>query len=159
MIRKVLTIGDKALRGKCHAITKFDKIRLPLILRDMADTMYDKEGIGLAAPQIGIKRRIIVVDVEQKGAEPIEFINPEIIFEEGECDMVEACLSVPGRSGHVTRAEKIKVRAQDRTGEFFEVEAEGLYARCIQHEIDHLDGILYVDKMTEEVFADEEDEP
>ncbi len=105
MIRKVLTIGDKASGAKCHAITKFDKIRLPLILRDKADTMYDKEGIGLAAPQIGIKRRIIVVDVEQKG-EPIEFINPGNYFEEGECDMV-ACLSVPGRrSGHVTRAEK-----------------------------------------------------
>jgi peptide deformylase len=158
MIRKVLTIGDPALRGRCHEITKFDKIRLPLILRDMADTMYEKNGIGLAAPQIGIKRRMMVVDIGEDETGLVEFINPEIISTEGECDMVEGCLSVPGRQGYVTRPEKIKVRAQDRTGKFFEVEADGLYARCIQHEIDHLDGVLYVDKMTEEVFDDEDDD-
>ncbi len=153
--KKIYTIGAQELRMKANPITKFDG-RLGVILRDMADTMYQANGIGLAAPQVGIQRRLVVVDV---GDGLIEFINPEIISSVGECGMPEGCLSVPGRSGYVIRPEKVTVKAQDKTGKAFTLEADGLLARCIQHEIDHLDGILYVDKMEHEIFPeDEEDE-
>lgn len=153
--KKIYTIGAQELRMKANPITKFDG-RLGVILRDMADTMYQANGIGLAAPQVGIQRRLVVVDV---GDGLIEFINPEIVSSDGECGMPEGCLSVPGRSGYVIRPEKVTVKAQDKTGKAFTLEADGLLARCIQHEIDHLDGILYVDKMEHEIFPeDEEDE-
>ncbi len=152
--KKILTIGEPLLRAVSHPVKKFD-LRLSMILRDMADTMYQANGIGLAAPQVGLMRRIIVVDV---GEGLVEMINPEIIAHEGEIAMDEGCLSVPGRRGCVTRPEKVTVRAQDKKGKHFEVEADGLYARCLQHEIDHLDGVLYVDKMDYEVFEDEDEE-
>jgi peptide deformylase len=117
--------------------------------------MYQAEGIGLAAPQVGITRRFVVADV---GEGLIEFVNPEISDAEGSCGMVEGCLSVPGRRGFVTRPEKVTIKAQDRTGKPFTMEADGLLARCIQHEIDHLDGVLYVDKMDHEVFPEDEEE-
>lgn len=151
--KRIFTIGASELRGKSNPIRKFDA-RLSLILRDMADTMYQADGVGLAAPQIGIKRRLVVIDV---GEGLIEMVNPEITERSGSCGMVEGCLSVPGRRGYVTRPEKVTVRAQDKKGKFFEVEADGLYARCLQHEIDHLNGVLYVDKMDYEVFDDEEE--
>lgn len=154
MKKKVLTIGDPALRGQCHKVVNFADLRLPLFLRDMAETMYKENGVGLAAPQIGIKRRMVVVDV---GDGLMEFINPDIVRAEGESLDVEGCLSVPGRRGKVLRAEKITVRAQDRAGRPFEMEADGLLARCLQHEIDHLNGVLYVDKMVEEVFEEDKD--
>jgi len=152
--KKIFTIGAKELRVKANPITKFDT-HLGLILRDMAETMYEAEGIGLAAPQVGIARRMIVVDV---GEGLMEFINPEIIASSGECGMGEGCLSVPGRRGYVIRPEKVTVTAQDQKGKHFTVEADGLLARCIQHEIDHLDGILYVDKMEHEIFTEDEEE-
>ena len=117
--------------------------------------MYQADGVGLAGPQVGIQRRLVVVDV---GDGLIEFVNPEITNKEGLCDMVEGCLSVPGRRGLVSRPEKVTVNAQDKTGKPFTIEADGLLARCIQHEIDHLDGVLYVDKMEREIFPEEEDE-
>ena len=154
MFKQLMTIGEPVLRGKANPVTKFNNIRLPMILRDMAETMYRENGVGLAAPQIGIKRRIVVLDV---GEGLVELINPEILSLEGEIGMVEGCLSVPGRRGFVVRPEKVKVKAQNRKGEWFEIEGDGLLGRCLQHEIDHLDGVLYVDKMEREVFDDEDE--
>lgn len=156
MFKQLMTIGEPVLRGESNPVTKFNNVRLPLILRDMAETMYRENGVGLAAPQIGIKRRIVVIDI---GEGLMELINPEITHvSEETVGMVEGCLSVPGRRGFVVRPEKVTVKAQDRKGEWFTVEAGGLLARCMQHEIDHLNGILYVDKMDHEVFDDEDGE-
>lgn len=152
--KRIFTIGAQELRGQSRPITRFDS-RLALILRDMADTMYEANGVGLAAPQVGILRRLVVIDV---GEGLIELVNPEIIASEGECGMIEGCLSVPGRRGYVIRSEKVTLRAQDKTGKFFELPADGLLARAVQHELDHLDGVLYVDKMEHEVFEDDEEE-
>lgn len=152
--KKIFTIGAPELRVKSNPVTKFDA-RLGMILRDMAETMYQAEGIGLAAPQVGIQRRLVVIDV---GEGLMEFVNPEITATQGECGMVEGCLSVPGRRGMVTRPERVSLRAQDKTGAFFTLETEGLLARAIQHELDHLDGVLYVDKMDHEVFPEDEEE-
>jgi len=152
-IRKIVEIGDEKLRKHCKPVEKFD-LRLRILLKDMADTMYKAEGVGLAAPQVGILRRAVVVDV---GEGLIELINPEIIHTEGEQSGAEGCLSVPGRSGVVTRPNIVTVRAQNRNGEYFEATAEGFLARAFCHEIDHLDGILYVDKMEREIFPDEEE--
>lgn len=152
-IRKIVEIGDEKLRKHCKPVEKFD-LRLRILLKDMADTMYKAEGVGLAAPQVGILRRAVVVDV---GDGLIELVNPEIIRTEGEQSGAEGCLSVPGRSGVVTRPNIVTVRAQNRNGEFFETTAEGFLARAFCHEIDHLDGILYVDKMDREIFPDEEE--
>lgn len=152
--KKIFTIGASELRQKANPITKFDA-RLGMILGDMADTMYQANGIGLAAPQVGIQRRLVVVDV---GEGLIEFVNPEIVASEGECGMTEGCLSVPGRMGFVLRPEKVTVKAQDKYGKPFTIKADGLLARCVQHEVDHLDGVLYVDKMEHEVFPEDEPE-
>lgn len=152
--KRIFTIGAQELRGQSRPITRFDS-RLALILRDMADTMYEANGVGLAAPQVGILRRLVVIDV---GEGLIELVNPEIIASEGECGMIEGCLSVPGRRGYVIRSEKVTLRAQDKAGKFFELPADGLLARAVQHELDHLDGVLYVDKMEHEVFEDDEEE-
>lgn len=152
-IRKIVEIGDEKLRKHCKPVEKFD-LRLRILLKDMADTMYKAEGVGLAASQVGILRRAVVVDV---GEGLIELINPEILHVEGEQTGAEGCLSVPGRSGIVTRPNIVTVRAQNRNGEFFETTAEGFQARAFCHEIDHLDGVLYVDKMEREIFPDEEE--
>ncbi len=155
MVRKILKLGDETLRKNSKPMQKFD-LRLWLLLRDMADTMYKAEGVGLAAPQVGILRRVVVIDV-QDGKGLIELVNPEIIAAEGEQAGAEGCLSVPGRQGYVVRPEKVTVRAQDRKGKPFELTGEGLLARALCHEIDHLDGIMYVDKMDHEIFENEED--
>ncbi len=152
MVRKIVKLGDETLRKECKPMQKFD-LRLWLLLRDMADTMYKAEGVGLAAPQVGILRRVVVVDV---GDGLIELINPEIIAREGEQAGAEGCLSIPGRQGYVVRPERVTVRAQDRKGKPIEVIAEGFKARAFCHEIDHLDGVLYIDKMDHEIFDDEE---
>ena len=156
MVRKILKLGDEALRKTSKPMPKFD-LRLWLLLRDMADTMRKAEGVGLAAPQVGILRRVVVIDVgDEHGL--IELVNPEIIAVEGEQAGSEGCLSVPGRRGWVVRPEKVTVRAQDRNGKFFEITGEGLLARAFCHEIDHLDGVMYVDKMDHEIFDDDEDD-
>ena len=154
MERKIVKIGDEGLRKICKPMQKFD-LRLWLLLRDMADTMYKAEGVGLAAPQVGILRRVVVVDV---GDGLIELVNPVISSTEGEQAGSEGCLSVPGRRGYVRRPQKVTVRAQDRKGKFFEVTGEDLLARCLCHEIDHLDGILYTDKMDYEITEEDEEE-
>ena len=132
---------------------KFD-LRLWLLLRDMADTMYKADGVGLAAPQVGILRRVVVVDT---GDGLVELINPEIIAREGEQAGAEGCLSLPGRQGYVVRPQKVTVRAQDRKGKPFEITAEGLKARAFCHEIDHLDGVLYIDVMDHEIFDEDKE--
>lgn len=150
--KKIITIGDPLLRKTSHPVKHFD-LRLQLLLRDMKETMYHAEGCGLAAPQIGLLRRIVVMDV---GEGPVELINPEFIHSEGNIGMVEGCLSVPGRRGYVFRPEVVRVRAQDRRGDYFEIGGDGLLGRALQHEIDHLNGVLYVDIMDHEVFEEPE---
>ena len=152
--RKIITIGDDTLRKVCKKQEKFD-LRLAMLLKDMADTMYKAEGVGLAAPQVGILRRIAVVDVSEDHSGLVELINPEIIEEEGTQTGREGCLSVPGRQGVVTRPMKIKVRFQNRKGEWMEMETEGFEARAVCHEVDHLDGKLYVDVMDRELTEEE----
>lgn len=142
-LRNILTEEDPTLRKVSRPVTKFDD-RLHELLDDMAETLEDARGVGLAAPQVGILRRVVVVDV---GEEILELINPEIISESGEQTGLEGCLSVPGKYGIVTRPNVVKVRAQDRFGEWYEAEGEELIARAFCHELDHLDGHLYVDKM------------
>ena len=126
-------------------------------LEDMADTMYDANGVGLAAPQVGILRRAVVIDV---GDGLVELVNPGIVESDGQQSGPEGCLSIPGRSGVVTRPNHVKVQAQDADGNAIELEAEEFFARAVCHELDHLDGVLYVDKMDREILeGDEEYEP
>ncbi len=142
-IRNIVTEGDSVLRKTCRSVLNFDE-RLHQLLDDMIETMYKAEGVGLAAPQVGILRRICVVDV---GDGVIELINPVIESQEGEQEGPEGCLSLPGKTGMVRRPMKVTVRAQDRNGNTFTVSGEELKARAFCHEIDHLNGILYVDKV------------
>ena len=153
MIRKIITLGNETLRMTSKPMQKFD-LRLWLLLRDMAETMYDADGVGLAAPQVGILRRVVVIDI---GEGLVELINPEIIYTEGEQAGAEGCLSVPGRRGFVRRPNKVTVRALDRKGKPFEITGEGLMAGALCHEIEHLDGRVYVDVMDHEIFQDEEE--
>jgi len=152
--RKILEIGDDKLRRTAKPVTKFDS-RLRTLLNDMAETMYKVEGAGLAAPQVGILRRALVFDM---GDGLVEMVNPEIITSEGEECTQEACLSIPNRKAMVTRPYTVTVHAQNSTGETVEVTGEGITARVICHEIDHLNGILFIDKMDREIFCDEDTE-
>ena len=146
--RKIVALGeDDVLRRHARMVEKFDD-RLGVLLDDMAETMYAANGAGLAAPQVGILKRAVVINV---GDGLIELVNPEIIATEGAAVNVESCLSVPGRCGTVERPEKVTVRAQDRSGEMIEVTGEGFLAMALCHELDHLDGVVYVDKMIEDV--------
>ncbi|MBO4297829.1 MAG: peptide deformylase [Clostridia bacterium] len=147
-VLKIMKLGvDDVLRKKAHPVKLIDR-RTQALLKDMAETMYAAEGVGLAAPQVGILRRIAVIDV---GDGLVELINPEIISAEGAEVGPEGCLSVPGRRGTVERPTKVVVRALDRKGRQIEFTAEGFFARAVCHELDHLDGIVYVDKMIEDV--------
>ena len=146
-IRTILTQGDEALGKKCRVVTDFND-RLHQLLDDMADTMYEADGAGLAAPQVGILKRVVVIDV---GEGLLEMVNPEIIEAEGEQICIEGCLSVPGKRGKVIRPAKLRVHAQDRDGKHIEFEAEDFLANAVCHELDHLDGVVYVDKMIEDV--------
>ena len=152
--RKIVKIGDETLRKVCRKQEKFD-LRLAVLLKDMADTMYKAEGVGLAAPQVGILRRVVVVDVTEDHSGLTELVNPEIVESSGSQTGREGCLSVPERQGVVTRPQKIKVRFQDRAGQYREKEAEGFEARAICHEVDHLNGVLYVDVMDRELTEEE----
>lgn len=154
-LRKIRLSDDPILRKKSKEIGEVTD-RIEELLEDMVETMDDADGVGLAAPQIGVLRRAIVVDV---GEGPMKIINPVIVDQEGEEIDIEGCLSVPGRSGTVKRPEKIKVKYVDIEGKDQELQGEGLLARAICHEIDHLEGILYIDKMIEEIEVEvEEDE-
>ena len=153
-LRKILTDKDPALHKVCKPVTAFDG-KLHKLLDDMRETLIDSNGVGLAAPQVGILRRIFLVDVGLDGIEIIEFINPEILETDGEQEGAEGCLSVPGKYGLVKRPYWVKVRAQDRYGDWFEAEGEELIGRCFCHENDHLDGIVYTQVM--ERFLTEEE--
>ncbi len=140
-IRNIVKEGDSVLRKKTREIEKFDD-RLHELLDDMAETMYEAHGVGLAAPQVGVLRKCVVVDI---GDGPIELINPEITEKEGKQDGMEGCLSCPGEYGLTSRPKKIKVKAQDRNGKEIEMVAEDFLARAICHEVDHLNGIIFKD--------------
>lgn len=148
-IRNIVKIGDDVLRKKCRPVEVFDA-KLHALLDDMADTMHAAEGVGLAAPQVGILRRVFIIETDETGL--VECINPEILETVGKQTGEEGCLSVPGRSGIVERPAVVKFKAFNRNGESFQMVVKKLAARAICHENDHLDGGLYVDKMTEEVF-------
>ena len=151
-IRTILTKGDPALNKVCHPVTKFDE-KLAVLLDDLKETLAAANGVGLAAPQVGILRRAVIV-VNEAG-EMMELVNPEIIAQQGEQDGLEGCLSVPGLWGYVKRPEWVKVKAQDRKGNWFEVEGSGLTARCFCHELSHLDGHLYTE-LTDHLYTSEE---
>ena len=157
-LRHILTQGDPTLNKKCRPVTDFNA-RLHQLLDDMADTLAEANGVGLAAPQVGILRRaVLVLETNVPEGEDeyvIELINPEIIETSGEQGGPEGCLSVPGEYGLVKRPMNVRVRAQDRFGEWFEVEGTGLTARCFCHEIDHLEGILFTEKC-ERMLTEEE---
>ena len=155
-IRKIVELGDEKLRKHAKPVEKFD-LRLRILLKDMADTMYKANGVGLAAPQVGLLRRAVVVDVGDEESRLFELVNPDIIAFEGEQEGPEGCLSIPGRSGIVKRPNKVTVRAQDSRGNPMEITAEGFLARAFCHEIDHLDGILYIDKIEREIFPEDEE--
>ena len=156
--RMILKNGDPQLRKHCHEVKDFNP-RLHMLLDDMRQTLAESNGVGLAAPQVGIIRRASIVmetNVPEGESEYfIELVNPEIIEREGEQEGGEGCLSLPARYGAVKRPNRVKVRAQDRNGNTFEVEGTGLTARCFCHEIDHLDGILFTDRATH-MYTDEE---
>ena len=158
-LRKILTDKEPALHKVCKPVTSFDN-KLFKLLDDMAETLVDSGGVGLAAPQVGILRRVFLVDVGVEEPEVVEFINPEILETDGEQYGPEGCLSVPGKYGLVNRPYYAKVRAQDRNGDWFEAEGEEIIARCFCHELDHLDGIIYTEVMdrylTEEELMGEE---
>ncbi len=151
-IRKILTDEDPVLHKKCHPVTQFDE-KLGSLLDDLKATLANANGAGLAAPQIGILRRIvIVVDANDK---MLELVNPELLDQEGEQDGFEGCLSVPGRWGMVKRPMKVRVKAQDRSGKWFEAEGEEMVARCFCHEIEHLDGHIFTEH-TDKLYTSEE---
>ena len=158
-LRKILTTEEPALHKVCRPVDKFDR-RLHKLLDDMHETLAEANGVGLAAPQIGILRRVVIVDT---GEEILELVNPELLETDGEQEGAEGCLSVPGKYGLVKRPYYARVRAQDRSGEWFEAEGEELIARCFCHELDHLDGIVYTEVMErflteEELNAEAEEE-
>lgn len=154
-LRKILSRKDPALAKVCHPVTVFDQ-KLHDLLDDMRETLLDSQGVGLAAPQIGILRRVVLVINGED--EILELVNPEIVFTEGEQTGFEGCLSVPGLYGEVTRPYRVRVKAQDRDGNFFEVEDVELTARCFCHECEHLDGHLFTEHTDRLYTADELEE-
>lgn len=157
-IRKIRTMGDRILTKKCRLVEEMTP-KIKTLINDMLDTMYDAYGVGLAAPQVGILKRIVVIDV---GDRPWVLINPEITETSGEQTGDEGCLSLPGKSGTVTRPNVVTVKAYDENMESFTLTGEGLLARAICHECDHLDGIMYVEhvegELRDTVYDDEEED-
>ena len=141
-LRNILTDGNPTLKKVCRPVTAFDE-RLATLIDDMKETLVHANGVGLAAPQVGVLRRVVVVDL---GDEIVELVNPRILEQEGEQDGLEGCLSVPERYGMVKRPMRVKLEAQDRHGDWYEYEGEELIARCFCHELEHLDGHLYTEK-------------
>ena len=150
-LRNILTEGNPTLKKVCRPVTAFDE-RLATLIDDMKETVVHANGVGLAAPQIGVLRRVVVVDL---GEEIVELVNPRILEQEGEQDGLEGCLSVPERYGMVKRPMRVRIEAQDRNGDWYEYEGEELIARCFCHELEHLDGHLYTEKAYH-MLSDEE---
>lgn len=150
-IRPIRHLGDEVLRVPCEAVSEFDD-DLRTLVKDLFETMYHAEGIGLAAPQVGLSLRLCVLDVqddEGSASGPLTLVNPEVVRASRQTDKsTEGCLSLPGLEELVTRAARVTVRATDPDGEPIEVEADGLLARALQHELDHLDGILFIDRVS-----------
>ena len=146
-VRKIIYLPDERLRKPNLAITAFDH-QLEQLIHDMFETMYHAKGVGLAAPQIGVNLRLSVIDVSTDKQSQLVLVNPEIIAQSGRTEYTEGCLSVPEAFDTVIRAEQVTVRAQDREGKWFEMTASGLLGQCFQHEIDHLNGKLYVDLLS-----------
>ena len=153
-LRKIVEQGEDCLYKVCRPVTDFNR-RLHILLDDMKDTLEEAQGAGLAAPQVGILRRAVIVVPDPEKDDMVELVNPEILAQEGEEDGLEGCLSIPGMWGYVKRPTWVKVRAQDRDGGWFEVEGEGLAARCYCHELEHLDGHMY-DEHTDRLYTAEE---
>ncbi|MCR6596672.1 peptide deformylase [Bacillus halotolerans] len=152
-VKKVVTHPAEVLETPAETVTVFDK-KLKKLLDDMYDTMLEMDGVGLAAPQIGILKRAAVVDIGDESGR-IDLVNPEILEQSGEQTGVEGCLSFPGVYGDVTRADYVKVRAYNRQGKPFILEARGFFARAVQHEMDHLDGVLFTSKISKYYTEDE----
>ena len=153
-IRQIRYSEDPILRRVSREVTEINE-RIKILLEDMIDTMYKDEGVGLAAPQVGVLRRVVVIDI---GEGLIKLINPEIVEKEGENIDIEGCLSVPGRAGTVKRPERVKVKYLNELGEEKIIEGTGLLAKALCHEVDHLNGILFIDKMIEEIVPEEDNE-
>lgn len=153
-IRTIRVVGDEILTKTCKPLTKVNE-RTRVLIDDMFETMYEAEGVGLAAPQVGILKRIVTIDLGDDSGQ-IVLINPEIIMQEGSQTGYEGCLSLPGKSGVVTRPDHVIVRAYDEDFEQFELEARGMLARCICHECDHLDGHMYTEKVEGEIIDNSE---
>jgi len=150
MVREILIWPDPRLKDKAAPVTRFDG-ELAKLVEDMAETMYAADGVGLAAPQIGVLQRVMIIDVSprEEGGKLIAFVNPEIVESDGEMVYREGCLSIPGEFEEITRASRVKVRAQDVQGRTFQIEAsDNLLAVALQHELDHLNGTLFVDKIS-----------
>lgn len=153
-IRNVRTLGDEVLGKKSREVKEMTP-RLRQLVDDMFETMYEYDGVGLAAPQVGILRKIVVIDAEDN---PIVMVNPRILEQEGSQTGNEGCLSVPGKAGNVTRPNYVRAEAYDENMNHYEIEATELLARAICHEVDHLDGIMYVEKVEGELFDVENEE-
>ena len=156
-LRNIVEKGDAVLLRHCRPVTKFDQ-KLHVLLDDMKETLLKSDGIGLAAPQVGILRRAVLVletNVPEGEEYVVELINPEVVEEEGSQDGPEGCLSLPGTYGWVNRPDRVKVRAQNRDGEWTEIEGTGLTARAICHEMDHLEGVLF-DSICDHIMSEEE---
>ena len=148
-LRTIRVMGDEILTKQCRPVKEMTP-RIKTLIEDMLETMYDAEGVGLAAPQVGIRKRLVVIDC---GDDPIVLINPVVLETRGSQTGLEGCLSVPGKTGEVTRPNYAKVKALNENMEEIIVEGEELLARCLLHEIDHLDGIMYVDKVEGELLS------
>ncbi|RKM60879.1 MULTISPECIES: peptide deformylase [unclassified Butyrivibrio] len=154
-LRTIREFGDEVLARRCKEVKEITP-RIKELVQDMIETMYEADGVGLAAPQVGVLKRIFVIDVSPEGDSPMVFINPEILETSGEQTGYEGCLSVPGKSGIVTRPNYVKAKATNLDGEEFVVEGEELFARAILHENDHLDGHMYVEKVEGELINNED---
>ncbi|MFP3322145.1 peptide deformylase [Planococcus sp. SIMBA_160] len=155
-IREIVKHPNEVLETPCKTVTEFGR-ELAALLDDMHETMIEADGVGIAAPQVGVSLRVAIVDF-QEGQEPIEMINPELALFEGAETDIEGCLSFPGIFGEVERHGRIKIKAQERDGSWYELEAEGYEARAILHEMDHLDGVLFTSKIEKYVTQEELDE-
>lgn len=156
-LRTIRLLGDEILLKDCREVKEITP-RITTLIEDMLETMYHAQGVGLAAPQVGVRKQIAVIDISEEGDNPLILINPEILELSGEQTGQEGCLSVPGKAGMVTRANYCKVKAYNEKMEEIIVEGEELLARAIQHEVDHLSGIMYVSKVEGDLFNVEAEE-